>query len=54
MQNSEKLQCFGWNANSLDGINISFVNDIFTSLTEFKDVAGGWRRVREARYFGRS
>lgn len=38
MQNSEKLQCFGWNANSLDGINISFVNDIFTSLTEFKDV----------------
>lgn len=47
MQDSEKLQCFGWNANSLDGINISFVNNIFTSLTEFKDVAGGWREESE-------
>lgn len=42
MQDTERLQCFGRNANSLDGINISFVNDIFTSLTKYKDIAGGW------------
>lgn len=55
MQDTERFQCFGRNANSLDGINISFVNDIFTSLNKIQRRC--WRmggRVREACYFGRS
>lgn len=47
MQDPERLQCFGRNADCLDGINPSFLNSIFTLLTEYKEAAGGWGEESE-------